>query len=207
MWPLHPNCCQMRSCLFLLDDLYFVCKPNRVSIIYGIVEKALWEHARIRVHTGKTQVWNKRGVAPNGMDKLGAGAWRGGTNLSFEEQGMKILGTPVGHPQYVRKELLKLAEEQSVLLGRIPTLEDTQSAWLLLLFCASMRANYILRVVPPDLSKEYSELHDKRLYQCLCDISEIETTSIPDDWKKILTFHCISKAWGCVHPFCLQCFF
>ena len=81
-----------------LDDLYFVCKPNRVSIIYGIIETALWEHARIRVHTGKTQVWNKGGVAPNGMDKLGAGAWRGDSRLPCDEQGMKILGTPVGHP-------------------------------------------------------------------------------------------------------------
>ena len=62
------------------------------------------------------------------MDRLGAGVWKGASDSPLEQQGLKILGTPVGHPQYVRRKLLELSQDQSVLLKRIPTLEDTQSA-------------------------------------------------------------------------------
>ena len=40
-----------------------------------------------------------------------------------------------------------------VLLDRIPALPDLQSAWSLLVHCAASRANYFLRVVPPELER------------------------------------------------------
>ena len=43
-----------------------------------------------------------------------------------------------------------------------------QSAWALLLHCASARANYFLRVVRPELVSEFAEGHDERLWRCLC---------------------------------------
>ena len=49
-----------------LDDLYVVC-PERVVPIFKLFACALEEHARIQVHLGKIQVWN-RGV----MSLLGA---------------------------------------------------------------------------------------------------------------------------------------
>ena len=70
---------------------------------------------------------------------------------------MKILGAPLGHPAFVRRCLRDLLQEHSVLLDRIPTVLDTQSAWSLLLFCAAARANYFTRVVEPELCRNYAK--------------------------------------------------
>ena len=44
----------------------------------------------------------------------------------------------------------KVRQHQQTLLDRIPSLPDVQSAWALLLHCAAAKANYFIRVVPPD---------------------------------------------------------
>ena len=42
-----------------LDDVYVVCKPDRVVEIFGQPREALRRHARIEEHMGKTKVWNR----------------------------------------------------------------------------------------------------------------------------------------------------
>ena len=81
--------------------------PERVSVVYASMQEDLWAHSRIRVHTGKTQVWNKV------SDPMLAMCWNCCGNRSqctglervrrhgFPEaqQGMKVLGAPpLGHP-------------------------------------------------------------------------------------------------------------
>ena len=114
-------------------------------------------HAKIQIHQGKTQVWNQSGVEPRGIETLQAAAQlrdpdevvcRGDTSLPEAEQGMKILGTPLGHQQFVQSFLRATNEAHAVLVNRIPAIPDLQSAWLVLLFCAT-RANYLLCALPP----------------------------------------------------------
>ena len=50
-------------------------------------------------------------------------------------------------------------------------LPDLQSAWSLLVHCAASRANYFLRVVPPELGEELA--HDRSLWACLCNMMGI----------------------------------
>ena len=59
-------------------------------------------------------------------------------------QGVKVLGTPLGHPDFVRAHLRSSTEAQRVLMQRIPSIPDLQGAWLLLLFCAGSRFFYLL---------------------------------------------------------------
>ena len=40
----------------LLDDVYLICKPERVLEIFRLIESALWIHSRISVHCGKTHL-------------------------------------------------------------------------------------------------------------------------------------------------------
>ena len=53
--------------LAFLDDIYVVCAPDRVATIYALLQIKLWQHARIRVNLGKTQLWNRGGVFPVGL--------------------------------------------------------------------------------------------------------------------------------------------
>ena len=159
-----------------LDDLYVSCNPDRVVPIFGVLQRELWTHSRIQIHLGKTQIWNRGGVEPPGWHRLAADArvsdpdaivWRGDHTLPPERQGIRVLGTPLGSPQFVSKELEKVATNHQVLLDRIPHVQDLQSAWLLLLFCASPRPNYILRMLHPVATREFASQHDLSVKRCL----------------------------------------
>ena len=165
-----------------LDDVYVICSPRRVLQVHQILEEELLNHAQISVHYGKTQVWNRGGVPPPGMDILTRAArrlkpeavvWRGDTSLPRCQQGVKILGVPVGQPEFVVSFLERKSEEHSVLFQRIPAVEDPQAAWLLLLMCASTRANYWLRSVRPDLTEAFAHRHDVSVWECLCQVLRI----------------------------------
>ena len=164
-----------------LDDVYVVSKPDRVGAIYTALQEALWTHARIRVHGGKTHVWNLAGQKPDvceAMQRIAevsnprAQVWRG-SEVPSTKQGIKVLGTPLGHPDYVATHLEEMRRKHDVLLEAIPTVPDVQSAWLLLLHCASARANYLLRVVRPEWVDQFALSHDESVWSCLCTILRI----------------------------------
>ena len=64
----------------------------------------------------------------------------------------------LGHEAFV------VHKAHSVLLDRIPATENVQAAWILLLFCAAAKANFLLSTVNPDAH------HDSCCWQCLCRI-------------------------------------
>ena len=115
-------------------------------------------HSSIRIDGGKTQVWNAGGRKPaicEVLDRVAQAAdpaakvWKGSEVLP-NQQGLKILGAPFGHPEFVAAQLEKSFQKQETLIRRIPFVPDLQAAWLILLYCASARANYLLRVVDPE---------------------------------------------------------
>ena len=166
-----------------LDDTYIV-TPTAAEVggAYTHVQNELWNQCGIRIHVGKTKIWNRAGVRPEvshvleriaQRDNPRAKVWRG-SEIPTEEQGMKVLGTPLGHEAFVARHLQAVADEHRVLLDRIPRVRDVQSAWLLLLHCASARSNYQLRSVPPDASAEFAAIHDAGLWRCLCSILQLD---------------------------------
>ena len=80
---------------------------------------------------------------------------------------MVVFGTPDGHPDFVEQWLGRKLDEQQELLDRIPAVQDTQCAWLLLLLCAGPRAAHILRNLPPTQSQQYARAHDAAMLRCL----------------------------------------
>ena len=129
-----------------LDDVHVVCSPPWVNAICGLLQHALFAHSSIRVYHVETQVWN-RGVVPGGIEVLQVVArvndpdaivWRRDPTLCNEEQGVRILGTPLGHPKFVRSQLAALSETHDQLLEKVLSIQDLQCAWLLLLFCCSV---------------------------------------------------------------------
>ena len=45
-----------------LDDVNMATPPERVGPMYAVVQEELYVHAAIRVHHGKTKMWNQAGV-------------------------------------------------------------------------------------------------------------------------------------------------
>ena len=87
-------------------------QPHKRSVaMHDVLREELWRHAKISVHHGKTCIWNRGGVVPDMCDELEAAAravkhrarvWRSSHEDRFEDQGITILGTPVGRPEFVR---------------------------------------------------------------------------------------------------------
>ena len=97
-----------------LDDIYVICSPARVGDIHFLLQQELWRHSRISLHLGKTQVWNRVGFEPPACAELQQAAeeadpdavvWKGSQEVPRAERGVKILGTPVGDPEYVKAML------------------------------------------------------------------------------------------------------
>ena len=76
----------------------------------------------------------------------------------------------------------RLPEDHVALLEAIPSVPNLQSAWLLLLNCASPRANYYLRVLPPSQSAGFAAAHDENIEQCLRRLLALEG----GDWQNAL---------------------
>ena len=77
-----------------LDDIFIVAAPECMAFLHAQVESALWDHARIRINQGKTQLWNRAGVFPVGCEHIvDAGrravppviVWRGDQSLPTRE--------------------------------------------------------------------------------------------------------------------------
>ena len=148
--------------------------------------KKLYQPTQASAHTVvRRSVWNMAGERPPVCDVLEqiarvsdptARVWRG-SGVATERHGIKILGTPVGHPDFVRSHLVDLVEEQHVLLERIPMLQDVQGAWLLLVHCASARANYVVRCVRPEAVAQSARVHDANLWECLSRILKFKSSN------------------------------
>ena len=96
--------------------------------------------------------------------------WFGDHGAPASERGIRVLGTPLGSEAFVRAQLQAIGESHELLLSRIPAIQDLQSTWLLLLFCAATRATYFLRVCHPTHSVQFAHQHDVSVWQCLCSL-------------------------------------
>ena len=107
--------------------------------------------------------------------------------MPAEEQGIKILGTPIGHPEYVRIFLVGLTDEHQTLLNRISLVGDVQAVWLLLVHCAAARATYSLRCVDPAAVEGFARRHDQDMMECLSSILHTNFVDWSDEARDIAT--------------------
>ena len=104
-------------------------------------------------------MWARNGgPEPPGVDALLQGqprpaipVWKG--DLEPAENGIVILGTPVGSEEFVARILERRLAHQKQLLDLLPRVPHLQAAWLLLLYCAVPRANHLVRSLPPDRAR------------------------------------------------------
>ena len=111
--------------------------------------------------TRKT-IWSRDGCEKRREERLGR---KPGTPP--EQRGLTVLGAPLGTPEYQRHHLSQTRASHQALLDEIPSLDDLQASWLLLLYCASPRCNYLLRMLPPTTTRQYAQDHDLAVLSCL----------------------------------------
>ena len=135
-----------------LDDVYAVSSPHRVRAIYDLLAQHLEARTSIRLNSGKTRIWNTAGHQPANITSLGSEVWVGNMQLPPQQRGITVLGAPVGTREYKQHHLQQLQTEHNTLLQQLPHLQDLQASWWLLLYCASPRCNYQLRMLPPSVT-------------------------------------------------------
>lgn len=162
-----------------LDDIYAVVQPERVRAVHDLLARHLEAHARIRLNQGKARIWNRGGHAPPNIHTLGPDTWVGNREPPPEQQGITVLGAPIGTDAYAQHFLQNTSTSHRPFLEQLPHLQDLQAAWLLLLYTASPRNNYLLRLLPPAQTATFAEQHDLDISRCLTQL--LQTDSLPVD--------------------------
>ena len=88
-------------------------------------------------------------------------------------------GPPIGTEQYVQQFLRHTLANHKPLLDQLPQIADLQAAWLLLLYTASPRSNYLLRLLPPAQTRGFAADHDLEVTRCLTQL--LQTNQLPVD--------------------------
>ena len=130
----------------------------------------------IKLNMGKTKVYNRGGVKPTGVDTLqppepdAERVWVGDHTLPKEEQGVVVLGSPLGTTQFAEAHGKGKLDKELELLDLVAQVPDLQCAWILLLLCCASRATYSLRTQPPEQVALYAVAHDKVLWETFCKL-------------------------------------
>ena len=122
-----------------LDDVYTIASRDRATAITNHVAKEIEQWAGVKPKLGKFALWSRQGGSePPGVDALLRGQprptaplWKG--DLDPAHNGLVILGTPIGRPEFVARVLQERLGHQQRLLDGITSLPDLQAAGLLLL--------------------------------------------------------------------------
>ena len=81
--------------------------------------------------------------------------------MATDRQGVKILGTPVGHPDFVSRHLRGVLDDHRTLLH-----------------CAAARANCQIRCVSPGGVAQFAHHHDEQIWDCACKVGR-EFSTLP----------------------------
>ena len=189
------------------DDLYVKSSSNRAVECSHILRQELWRHCRISLNNGKTRLWNRAGLFPQGCEVLEDAArrddpeavvWKGNPELPHSQQGIKILGTPVGRREFGEHELESRANTHAELLEKIPCVKDLQCVWLILLYCGVSRGNFFIRAVSPDHSLHFAQRHEEQIWRCFTTLIGVVPEAISESARSAATLPLSSGGLGCV---------
>ena len=120
--------------------------PNRTREVCDLLAEHLWRVSGIRLHTGKTLVWNRSGVSPPNLEVLGDPVW--------SREGIKVLGTD----QFVSDAITERVQEERRLWGAIEWVPELVAGWHIFVQCAAPRCHLLSNA--PSQFGQYAALHD-----------------------------------------------
>ena len=192
----------IRPLLFaFLDDLYVVTVRAMARQAFDVVTEEVANQAGIRTNLGKLQLYSKEGGAcPPGFEDFQALRAENTTPIwtcdaqNIKHRGIVVLGSPLGTVEFIKAHAEKRMNIEQQFLDWIPRVPTLQIAWLLLYYCAAQRANHLIRLLPPSLSVEYAEKHDRAILQCLEAL--IQAGPLPENAKRIASLRCVNGGLG-----------
>ena len=148
----------------IADDLTVVCQPKALAKVWAFMAKwapakdsgvAAPEQYSLMMKQSKTKLfsfapladlmkWAKEAGIPPEVERV-SGAVGG--------QGVRFLGSPVGHPDFCTRFCLEEVAGFEKRLKAFEKMRDKQSALVLLRFCHVSRANFFLRTTPPEFTQ------------------------------------------------------
>ena len=178
-----------------LDDVYVICDHVDTHQCYEIVRDVLLNRCHINVNVGKLAAWSKGSTLPppHVLD-IGADVWKG--SFPVNQQGIKVVGTPVGTDEYIAEFGHQVVGNEVKLLEQIPKLASLQASWLLLYFCAVPKVNHLLRTLPPSRASSTAETHDAAVLDVFCKLFSVPEAG---DWDLNLhkvSYSCFIKQVG-----------
>ena len=114
----------------------------------------------------KCKAWSREPIPAAVADDLRSR----GIKIMPPEQGVMILGVPVGSPAFVRARMLAVAKDIAADAANTLRLGDPQSVALLLRYCQATRFPFYQRCVPYELLAEAGKVVDDQLAQCAADL-------------------------------------
>ena len=105
-----------------LDDLYVVTTRERAQEAFDIVTEEVANGAGVMTHNGKLRLWSKSGGdCPSGFEDFDQEVWAGGAEP--EANGVKVLGTTIGHADFVAAHANRRLREERSFLDKLPKLQ------------------------------------------------------------------------------------
>ena len=86
--------------------------------------------------------------------------------------------------------------KQRTFWQKIQQVPDMQAAWLLLLYCAVLRANHLLRSLPPNLTARYAADHDNGIWDTFLSIVRYQDWEDDPDTAKSRLITCMPVIHG-----------
>ena len=103
--------------------------------------------------------------------------------VSVSYDGVTILGTPIGKPEYVRSQCIAIARSGEQLCCQLTKLDSKQCSMLILRHCHVPRMNYLARQVFPANLEEAARIHDSMTKSTF--VSIIGSNFVNDDsWRQ-----------------------
>ena len=84
-----------------------------------------------------------------------------------EHRSMKVLGMPLGSPEYIAAQMQEIRRGHDSLLAALGDLPELQSSWFLVSIGASARAKHYLRTLPPRQSIGFARNRDEAILHTL----------------------------------------
>ena len=172
--------------LSFLDDLYIVTSRDRAGAAFREVATSVESRAGVQTNLGKLRAWSSGGgPAPPSLASLGPDVWT--SDKTPAENGIKVLGTPIGQPAYVDSFATTRVETENRLLKQLVKLPDLQCAWIMLSMSAAPRSNHMVRMLPPSQARTYAQQHDIAMWSTLCDMLHAGTLQADELARDIAT--------------------